>query len=338
MRKFLEMEQLENIIQSVTEVGDVEILDKVVLERESFPIYKLTFGSKEPSAPVLGLVGGVHGLERIGTQVVLQMLKTFIELMLWDDMVRKALESVRVFFIPIVNPGGIFLKSRSNPKGVDIMRNSPVEALERPTFLLGCHRISSKLPWFRGAEKSLEIETAALLKGVQVETGFSSQVITIDFHSGFGTKDRLWFPYAKTSDPFPNVAHIMALTELLNRTYPHHIYTIEPQAKNYTTHGDIWDHLYDDYQLKGPSSGVFLPLCLEMGSWNWVRKNPIQIFRAEGVFHPMKAHRLQRTLRRHNTLFEFMLRAIASPRPWSDLSKSQINRFENQATQKWYTK
>ena len=51
---------------------------------------------------------------------------------------------------------------------------------------------------------------------------------------------------------------------------------------------------------------MFLPWTLEMGSWAWVRKNPLQVFQALGFFNPIKPHRYARTMRRHARLVEFL--------------------------------
>ena len=88
---------------------------------------------------------------------------------------------------------------------------------------------------------------------------------------------------------------------------------MEPQAQAYTIRGDLWDHLYDSYG-EAHGDGVFVPLTLEMGSWLWVRKNPVQALSALGPFNPVVPHRLRRTLRRHLLLFDFLYRAVASPR------------------------
>ncbi|MEN0060281.1 MAG: zinc carboxypeptidase, partial [Bdellovibrio sp.] len=161
---------------------------------------------------------------------------------------------------------------------------------------------------YRGVEGApMEVESQALVHAVQKELQHSSFVLTLDVHSGFGFQDRLWFPYAKTIRPFPDLPLVYSLKSLLDRTYPNHFYRVEPQAQSYTTHGDIWDYLYDTHLQKTQAgeSGKYLPLCLEMGSWLWVKKNPWQIFRAEGPFNPSQGHRQQRILRRHNTLMEF---------------------------------
>lgn len=215
------------------------------------------------------------------------------------------------------------------------MRNAPVDA-EAPAFAVGGQRWSPRLPWYRGTpESGMEVESQALVSAVEKEIAQSSLAITVDIHSGFGFQDRLWFPYAKTQTPFPDLPLAYALKDLLDRTYPHHFYRVEPQAQSYTTHGDLWDYLYDE-RLKKTQGSPYLPLCLEMGSWLWVKKNPWQIFRAEGPFNPIKGHRQRRTLRRHNTLMEFLIRAVASPKAWALVSEAERSQLELKARELWY--
>ncbi|MDG0816148.1 M14 family zinc carboxypeptidase [Bdellovibrio svalbardensis] len=304
-----------------------------------FPIYKLSFGSTDPQAPVLGFVGGVHGLERIGAQVSVALLNSFSELVLWDKNLQRTLQDIRVFFIPTVNPIGIYRKTRSNPRGIDLMRNAPVDADDPPRFL-GGHRYTNKLPWYRGEFGApMEVEAQAMIRGVQDEIRESKLAITVDSHSGFGLQDRLWFPYAKTLKPFPDLGLLYSFKQLLDRTYPHHFYRIEPQAGTYTTHGDLWDYIYDHHQ--SPEMGQhknYLPLCLEMGSWMWLKKNPWQIFKPEGPFNPLIGHRHKRTLRRHNTLMEFLIRAVSSPDEWAELNAAKTLELESKAMELWYAK
>lgn len=335
MAQLPEIQKIEQRVKTLGSKVRHETLAFAEWEGERFPIHKLTFGSEDPQAPVLGFIGGVHGLERIGSQVCVSLLNSFCELLLWDKSLQNTLKNVRIFFIPTVNPVGIYRKTRCNPNDVDLMRNAPIEA-EKPARLLGGHRLSRKLPWYRGPEGGpMEIESQALVDAVQKEIAHSPLALTIDLHSGFGLRDRLWFPYAKSTAPFPDLPLMYSLKELLDNTYPHHFYQVEPQAKNYTTHGDLWDYIYEEHRKNNPKQ-KYLPLCLEMGSWMWVKKNPWQIFSAEGPFNPLIGHRHKRTLRRHNTLMDFLLRAMSSPEAWAHVSSARLMGCELKARELWY--
>jgi hypothetical protein len=331
-----EIEQVQERAKELGGLARLETLAEVSDKNgRTFPIHKLSIGNPDPKAPVLGFIGGVHGLERIGAQVCVAYLNSISKLLLWDHNTQKALENIRLFFIPTVNPTGIFHRKRANASGVDLMRNSPTEG-ESPSFLLGGHRYSSKLPWYRGPlPGKLEIESKVLIDSVLKELSQTSCAVTVDVHSGFGMQDRLWLPYAKTKKPFPHLAEAHSLFELFDKTYPYHFYRIEPQAQNYTTHGDLWDYLYD-LTLEQRPELTYIPLALEMGSWMWVKKNPLQLFSTTGPFNPIKKHRERRILRRHNTLFEFLIKAMSSVPAWDKLSEEQKNKHSLQAKRRWY--
>jgi hypothetical protein len=242
--------------------------------------------------------------------------------------------------MPLVNPVGTYLRRRSNGQGVDLMRNSPVEAEGKPAFLLGGHRFTAMLPWYRGTETAvhtMEKEAQALCGFVERELFPSQLALSLDVHSGFGAVDRLWFPYAKTIKPPPHLLELVSLKRLFERTYPNHFYRIEPQAAQYTTHGDLWDYLYDKQQAVAPGA-LYLPWTLELGSWLWLKKNPRQVFSSLGAFNPIQPHRLRRTLRRHITLFDFLHRAILSPEAWLDLEESDRHQLLKRAAEQWYEK
>jgi Zinc carboxypeptidase len=296
-----ELQQLESIIQQNVNALRVEVLQTVALEQLQFPIYALSMGSTSTSAPCITFVGGIHGLERIGTQVVLAFLETLLERLHWDVTLRTMLAQVRIEFVPLVNPIGMYKRMRANGHGVDLMRNAPVDSVEQTVWLAGGHRISPSLPWYRGAAgDAMQVEAQVLCDFIQ------QRVLTAPF----------------------SMYH---LRKLFFQTYPYQNYCFEPQALHYLTHGDLWDYLY----LQSLSSErVFLPLTLEMGSWRWIRKNPLQLFKLLGMFHPIKAHRISRVLRGHLILMEFLVRATLSYEHWSD--QQQHQKFALAAQELWY--
>ncbi len=309
-----ELKDLKNLIQiSDSNLVKTRELDSIIVDGKKFPILSFEIGTQDKSSPVLGLFGGVHGLERVGTHVVISYLQSLFGKLKWDSDLREQLRSSRIVAIPLINPAGMAMHRRSNPNGVDLMRNSPVEALDenKNSFLLSGHRISNKLPWYRGNEGApLEKESHTLIEYVKEQMFEAQTAISVDFHSGFGMIDRFWYPYAKCIGNFPNINEVLSLKDLLDDTLRHHIYKIEPQSHSYTTHGDLWDYIYDMHMEQNKDhEKLFLPFTLEMGSWNWVRKNPRQIFSALGLFNPMIEHRFERTMRRHWPLIDFLFKA-----------------------------
>jgi len=236
--------------------------------------------------------------------------------------------------MPIVNPGGLLLGTRANPAGVDLMRNAPIDATAKVPFLVGGQRTSSYLPWYRGREGDpMEPEAAALCSVVLRELRSHSFSIALDCHSGFGVRDRIWFPLACSAEPPENLPEIRALTELYASSNPNHRYLFEPQCRQYHAHGDLWDYLL--LQQETDQDAVFIPLTLEMGSWLWVKKNPRQLFSRHGLFNPLIEHRVQRVLRRHQSWMEFLARAAYSHRQWLPVGDTR-HACRESALNAWY--
>lgn len=301
----------------------------------ALPVHAVALGNPAPDVPAIGFFGGVHGLERIGAQVVIAYLRSLVARLDWDETLHRQLERLRLVFMPLVNPGGMLRGIRANPRGVDLMRNAPVDALDPVPFLVGGQRISSGLPWYRGRRgESMEPESAALCALVERELHGRPFSLALDCHSGFGMRDRIWFPYAHRRNPIAHLGELHALHEIFRLTNTHHNYVFEPQSHQYLAHGDLWDHLYLQATQRHPGT-VFLPITLEMGSWLWVKKNPRQLFSRRGIFNPLIAHREQRVLRRHLPLLDFVTRAALSAARWLP-GPADLGRHRAQARARWY--
>jgi len=326
-------------LQRLSELAGVHMSRRVLCEvmagETRFPVEAFILGSASPLAPAVGFFGGVHGLERIGAEVTIAYLRSLVMRLQWDETLHRQLETVRLVFMPLVNPGGLWRGTRANPNGVDLMRNAPVESAERVPYLIGGQRVSAALPWYRGAQGApMESESTALCELVEAELTVRPFSIAVDCHSGFGLSDRIWFPFAHTSRPITHLPEMHALCEIVDGTLLHHRYVLEPQSRQYMAHGDLWDHLYLRACDTKPGS-VFLPLTLEMGSWLWVKKNPRQIFSRHGIFNPVIAHRQQRVLRRHVGWLDFITRAACSHERWVPTGTDR-ERHRDLAMARWY--
>ncbi|MCO4753835.1 MAG: DUF2817 domain-containing protein [Bacteriovoracaceae bacterium] len=312
-----ELNQLEKLEQMKPSQVRFNTLDVVEHDGVEYPIKSVIIGSEDKSAPTFGLFGGVHGLERVGSQIILEFFNSLFEQLKWDRDLARNLEQFRIVSIPVVNPVGMARGSRSNGNSVDLMRNAPVEADTNHTLpLVSGHRVSSILPWYRG-KNGLEKESKALLEFVEQEMFTSQASVALDIHSGFGSKDQIWYPWAKSKEQFPRDLEMQKLRELLDLSFPYHIYKIERQSDNYLAHGDLWDYFFERHMQSGDNESLFLPLTLELGSWAWIKKNPVQFFSKLGLFHPIKEHRHARTMRRHLLLLDFLMRATKNHSSWS---------------------
>ncbi|SAL27267.1 M14 family zinc carboxypeptidase [Caballeronia humi] len=331
---FAELDDLNAVLAAGRAWFESRTVGEVRTGSHAFPILAATIGSTDRTAPAIGFFGGVHGLERIGTQLILDYMRALLRRLEWDDLLSEQLRSIRLVFMPIVNPGGMWARTRSNPNGVDLMRNAPQSAEGRVPFLAGGQRIGPWLPWYRGSGVgSMEVESAALLSVVEDELMSRPLSFALDCHSGFGWDDSIWFPYARTDRQMPHLAEMFLLKTMFEQSCPHHGYAFEPQSHQYLLHGDLWDCAYD----RSRAPNIFLPMTLELGSWRWIRKNPMQLFSRLGIYNPIKAHRTRRVLRRHPNFFDFLTRAAFSSHRW--LPRGE---FRQQVTQRaiehWWPK
>lgn len=306
---------IESLLERAPSNSRSSVLAEVEYKGRKYPIHAIEIGPDDPTTPVIGLFGGVHGLEKIGSHVVLSYLNYLFEQFSWNKSLIQKFENVRLVSIPMVNPVGVYHNMRSNGNGVDLMRNAPIESTEKVAFLAGGQSYSNKLPWYRGDQNKLELESETLVNFVKERMYQAEFSQAIDLHSGFGIKDRLWYPYACSTKQFPDLSAVNKLSALFNKTLAHHVYVIEPQCVQYTTHGDLWDYMYDQ-QREQRENNVFLPWTLEMGSWIWFKKNPIQILSPHGLFNPMKDHRFSRTMRRHFLMMDFFIKATENYKGW----------------------
>ena len=169
--KLPELLKIEQLIEKFGDKARTEVITRVQTAGHSLPVYAISIGPNDPTTPVLGIVGGVHGLERVGSHLSIAYMNTISRLLEWDSVFHLMFEKIRLVFVPLLNPGGMYNRTRSNPNGVDLMRNAPVEA-EQEHFLklVSGHRISPKIPWYRGAlDAPMEQEAVALCNFVQKE-------------------------------------------------------------------------------------------------------------------------------------------------------------------------
>ncbi len=335
---FGELNDIFRCAQNLEGVGECVEEGLINYKRKQFPILSFKFGNNNPNVPKLVIIGGIHGLEKIGTHVVTSYLNTMIRLLKWDPGVKSLMEHCQLLFYPLANPVGMYRGSRSNGHGVDLMRNAPIEAKSAVMPIIGGHRISPKIPWYRGYDQNhMEKESEILCQFIEQNTFQANTTVILDVHSGFGLVDRIWFPYAHSRSVFPEAYKVLALKRLLDYSYPQHVYTIEPQNLQYMAHGDLWDYMYYRFRKKNVDQKMtFLPLCLEMGSWHWIRKNPRQLVSPFGIFNPIMPHRLKRIQRRHLTLFDFLLKAVNSEHQWSHLCSGEKNYLTKKAIEQWY--
>ncbi|EQA34899.1 zinc carboxypeptidase [Leptospira inadai serovar Lyme str. 10] len=285
-----------------------------------FPIYCLELGTEQGLAkhPV-GITAAVHGLETIGIQILLDFLEYIIHPGSNGYLPEFKKGKLGLIVIPIVNPGGVAAKSRSNPGGVDLMRNSGIDAV-KPLPFFGGQKLSNKLPYFRG--HGLEPESRILFRTMYEKFfGVPDAVMPVlDLHSGFGTVDNVWWPYAYTKEPCPDTPIYRKLTAHLRENCGHIHFSYGPQSESYTTHGDLWDKFYDHYKEvhsdKKEWGAKFLPLTLEVGTWSDIKEEPMKLFSKKGIFRPAEQNKRETLTRYRGFLRDFIRIGLSQPKDW----------------------
>src|SRR4051794_21874605 len=101
MKAFPELTLVQSIVNSLGNKARIEQLATIPLpsKKREFPLYGISIGTQRPDAPTLGIVGGVHGLERIGSQVVLSFMVSLVERLAWDESLQRDLENLRIVMV-----------------------------------------------------------------------------------------------------------------------------------------------------------------------------------------------------------------------------------------------
>ncbi|WP_342399154.1 hypothetical protein [Paucibacter sediminis] len=76
-------------------------LGEVQAAGQCLPLLALVLGNPAPDCPAVGYFGGVHGLERIGIEVVLAFLRSLVMRLRWDATLHAQLAGLRMVFMPL---------------------------------------------------------------------------------------------------------------------------------------------------------------------------------------------------------------------------------------------
>lgn len=117
-------------IASLYDIGDSVQNRKIwVLEISKNP------GKHDPGEPEVKLVGGIHGEEAIGKEILLQFIKLLCEKYDKDPELTKLVDNARIHILPSLNPDGYAMArikkygghgvGHTNAHGVDLNRNFP---------------------------------------------------------------------------------------------------------------------------------------------------------------------------------------------------------------------
>jgi hypothetical protein len=88
---FPEYDQLLALLELGAPWFRSKIACEVTVQGHSFAVHVASLGTDAPDAPAIGIFGGIHGLERIGTQLVLDYMRSVLCRLAWDDLLHRQL-------------------------------------------------------------------------------------------------------------------------------------------------------------------------------------------------------------------------------------------------------
>lgn len=263
----------------------VELIKNIEYHQKTYPVYQISEGNKiNPKAQIL-LTGAIHGLEKIGANIIFSFLKII-------KNKKINLENIHIIAIPIANPYGYVNETRCNGNNVDLMRNAPFDA-ERVVPFLGGHKISNFFPYYRG--EKLEEENLILVNLVDELLLKEIPLFHLDIHSGFGNETEIWTP----QDTYIDV------NNSLYRLFKHSCFIFKNQP--YNSHGDMLKYLFDTFKHKKK----YVPVTLEIGFfykinslkeisfWKKFLKNPFKFLKFKRWFFSPKYGEKRKVIRVH---------------------------------------
>lgn len=90
---FAEYEDLKAILDAGSRCMAINVAGEVEAAGRVFPVYVATLGSDDPRAPAIGFFAGIHGLERIGTQLLLDYMRVLLCRLEWDALLNEQLQA-----------------------------------------------------------------------------------------------------------------------------------------------------------------------------------------------------------------------------------------------------
>ena len=118
-----ELDDILRLIEMGGEHVQARTLCRVEVGGKVFEVPSVSLGNPAREAPAIGYFGGVHGLERIGAEVVIAYLASLVQRLRWDEVLHHQLSQLRMVFMPLVNPGGLWLGTRVSGRGAPAVIN-----------------------------------------------------------------------------------------------------------------------------------------------------------------------------------------------------------------------
>ena len=243
---------------------------------EAMPIHALRFGAADPTLAALLVTGGVHGLERIGTTSRSRFSRRSSRASSGTRCCTSCSRACASSSCRCVNPVGMARGSRANGSGVDLMRNAPAASLRwhaarrRPALLVAAALVHgrrrarwspNRRPCVRLVERELFASPLAI--AARPALGLRphrSALVSVRAHARAAARSR------------PRSTRSSALLDD-DAAEPRLSRSSRPRA---STRSAATSGTTSTIAGAARAAASLISLTLEMGSWSWVRKNPLQ--------------------------------------------------------------
>lgn len=118
-----ELQQLSEAYPDITclySIGQTE-------QGRDIMVLKITtdVGTRELLKPQVKLIGGIHGDEVVGRELLVYLARVFCEQYNHDQVITELIQSIELHILPSLNVDGFVLKTRNNGNDKDLNRSFP---------------------------------------------------------------------------------------------------------------------------------------------------------------------------------------------------------------------
>lgn len=249
-----EAQMEEAVMAAVDEAGPRARHRVIGHSVEGRPLHAITVAAPDRtpdrSRPHALIQGGMHGVEVIGTEVALHLLR-FLTQPGPAGSVATLLDLADVTVVPCVNPDGRQASMRSvasprrlptprrNTSGVDLNRNWPRPSGVGDHWLPIAGTPNPRLPWYRGPEPLSEPESRAVLSVLEDRP----PAAMLDLHSA---GEILIYPWTSKAEPPPDEAGFWQMIDAF-RARQTWRYTAKQSREWYPIIGSLDDYAYERF-------------------------------------------------------------------------------------------
>ena len=87
-------------IKQLEPFAEIREESTISYKNSQFAIQSITLGNRDPKAPCLILVAGIHGVEVIGIDVLVPFLNRLASMLRWDRAIHQQLEHLKLVILP----------------------------------------------------------------------------------------------------------------------------------------------------------------------------------------------------------------------------------------------